>query len=414
MAGLRRVERPLRRGHHRRGGRPRGLVDEQPAVHRAAARAPGHRRRQAVEVAAHGGRVEQRAGAVHRVEAAVGLEGELGRELQVDARRHQPADLGAVAAERLDHELGVHPAERQHEDGGVAQVGRDPRLRHGDRGLRQLGVVHLAARQDLRQRPADQLAHAQLALAAAAGDRSCLCHARHFLSGRGEVKAGGGAHGRAGRDRGARGVGAHGADAGARGRGDAGRAALRRHRAAGPSLDRARPRRGHGRGGARRHRRGRPARGLRPEPGGARLHRPGGDRRPRRAGGAGAADACHRHHRARAGGPREARRRGAARGHRAGGQHERGGEPLDGAGAAGGGGARAGLRHRDRRDAPPRQGRRALGDGADVRGGGGGRAAGQPRRRRRARPRRGDGGAGGRARSASRACAAATWWGSTR
>ncbi len=47
-----------------------------------------------------------------------------------------------------------------------------------------------------------------------------------------------------------------------------------------------------------------------------------------------------------------------------------------------GGDAGAGVRHRDRRDASPPQGRRALGHRADAGRGGGGGAAGQPRRRR--------------------------------
>ena len=72
------------------------------------------------------------------------------------------------------------------------------------------------------------------------------------------------------------------------------------------------------------------------------------------------------------------------------------------------------LRHRDRRDAPPRQGRRALRHRADVRRGGGRRPRRQPRRRRRARPRRRRPAPARSARSASPACAAATSSASTR
>ena len=124
--------------------------------------------------------------------------------------------------------------------------------------------------------------------------------------------------------------------------------------------------------------------------------------------------ARRRHHRPRAPAPREARRRGAARGHRPLGQHERRRQPPRGARPQGRLGARDRLRRRDRRDAPPRQGRRALRHRADVRRGGGRRPRRQPRRRRRARPRRRDQRPRASARSASPACAAATSSASTR
>ena len=54
---------------------------------------------------------------------------------------------------------------------------------------------------------------------------------------------------------------------------------------------------------------------------------------------------------------------------------------LAGARAARGEGARRGVRHRDRRDASPHEGRRAFRHGADARRGGGGRARHRPRRR---------------------------------
>ena len=124
----------------------------------------------------------------------------------------------------------------------------------------------------------------------------------------------------------------------------------------GPPLDRPRPRRGDGRRADRRHRRGRPARGLRAQPGGARLHRA---RRRRSRTPTLAAQARLTHVIGTTGlerdAPGAAGGGGAARGDRARGQHERRREPPDRAGAAGGGGARARLRHRDRRDAPPRR-----------------------------------------------------------
>ena len=298
----------------------------------------------------------------------------------------------------------------------MPQVGRHPHLGDGHRDMRELGVVHLAAGEDLGQRAADHLADAQLALARARRRRGVLslpCRS-HPIAGAAKSRAGEamadevgiavvGASGRMGRML-VRAV-----------RRDARRAAERRDRAAGAPLDRPRPRRGDGRRAARRawsrttRSRSSPAArrcSTSPRPAATMLH----------AELAAQARLTHvdRHHRARARAPRAAGGGGAARGDRARRQHERRREPPDGAGPAGGGGARARLRHRDRRDAPPREGRRALGHRADARRGGGGRAAGQPRRRRRARPRRRDRRAGRRARSASPACAAATSSASTR
>ena len=261
MAGLGGVEHPLRHGDDGGGGGAGGLVDDQPAVHRPAAGAAGHRR-QSSRSRRTGGRAQELAGAVHLVEAGVGLEGELGREAQVDPVGDEAAELDPVAAERAHHLAGVDAAERQHEGGGVAQVRRDAHLGHGDRDMRELRVVHVAAGEDLGERAADHLADAQLALAGrAAGEGSCLCHAGQILSGPREVKgeSGGeamadevgiavvGASGRMGRML----VRAVGETPGAR--------LSRRHRAAGPPLDRARRRRGDGRRGARGDRRGRPA-----------------------------------------------------------------------------------------------------------------------------------------------------------
>ena len=115
--------------------------------------------------------------------------------------------------------------------------------------------MHVAAREDVRQRAPDHLADAQLALGrtAAAGNGSCLGHPVHILSraagSQGRDRGRRADDGRTDRNRGAGRLRAHGADAGPRGARDAAARLSRRHRAAGAPLDRPRPRRGARRAG---------------------------------------------------------------------------------------------------------------------------------------------------------------------
>ena len=352
-----------------------------------------------------------------RVSAWKASSGEKRRSIRSVTSRRSSARLRPSARTTS---RGVDAAERQHEGGGVAQVGRDPHLGDGHRDVRR-------ARDRARRRgrgspraPAGSPRRRAAGAGSGVPPERGLVFAMPVTSyrGRREVK-GGGREGRAM----AEGVGI--AVVGASGRmgrmlvravrRDPGRLAQRRHRAAGQPLDRPRPRRGDGRradsASSSRTTRSRSSPAARrsstsPRP-------PRRSRTPTLAAQArlvhviGTTGLERRGHREAGGG-------GAARGDRARRQHERRGQPPDGAGPAGGRGARPRLRHRDRRDAPPQQGRRPLGHGADARRGGGGRAAGQPRRRRRARPRRDHRRARPRARSASPACAAATSSASTR
>ena len=226
-----------------------GLVDDQPAVHRPAAGAAGHR---GVSPRGRGGPAgERRSSRVRsiwskRVSAWKPSSGENFRSIRSVTRRRSSARLRPSA---LHHLGGVDPAERQHEGGGVAQVGRDPHLGDGDRDMREVGIVHVAAGEDLGERAADHLADAQLALARACRRRGVLSLPCAVTSYRGRAKsrAARRSDGGRGRDRGGRRLRPHGPDAGAGRRRDAGRAAERRHRAAGAPLDRPRPRRGDGR-----------------------------------------------------------------------------------------------------------------------------------------------------------------------
>ncbi len=126
---------------------------------------------------------------VHVVEAGIGLETQLGREAQVDLFGELAAQLVPIAGQGLEHALGVDAAERQDEGGRVPQIGRDAHLGHGDRDMRELLVMDVAARQRVGERPADHLCHAELALRGrGAGMGSCLCHSGHILSAPLEVK----------------------------------------------------------------------------------------------------------------------------------------------------------------------------------------------------------------------------------
>ena len=134
--------------------------------------------------------------------------------------------LGPVAAERAHHLGGVDPAERQHEGGRVAQVGRDPHLGDRHRDMREVGVVHVAAGEDLGERAPDHLADAQLALARGAARRGVLslpCRSHPIAVAAESRAAGEDAMAERGRDRGRRRSRPHGPDAGAGGRRDAGR-----------------------------------------------------------------------------------------------------------------------------------------------------------------------------------------------
>ena len=66
-----------------------------------------------------------------------------------------------VALERREHRLAVAAAERHDVDGGEPQVGRHAHLRHGDEMGLEHRIVHVAARQDLGEGVADELADAQ-------------------------------------------------------------------------------------------------------------------------------------------------------------------------------------------------------------------------------------------------------------
>ena len=174
-----------------------------------------------------------------------------GEKLQVDPVGDEPAQLDAVAAERLAPPRRVlTPPSGSTKAVAWRRSGETRTSATVTETCAELGVVHLAAGEDLRQRAADHLADAQLALAGrAAGEGSCLCHAgSHPIAGGAKSRAAAeGGDGGRGRDRGGRRLRPHGPDAGARGRRDPGRPAERRHRAAGPPLDRPRPRRGDGR-----------------------------------------------------------------------------------------------------------------------------------------------------------------------
>ena len=84
------------------------------------------------------------------------------------ARNH-----GAARRRAASSRVAVLAAQRHDEGRGVAQVGADIDRRHGDRGIAQLGIAHVAALEELGQQMADLLADAQLALAVAA--MLCLC-----------------------------------------------------------------------------------------------------------------------------------------------------------------------------------------------------------------------------------------------
>ena len=81
-----------------------------------------------------------------------------------EVRRDLAAQELLVAFERRDNGLSVAPAERHHVDRRKAQVGGHSDFRHCDHVLFQHRIVHVAARQHVGERVADQFADAKLAL----------------------------------------------------------------------------------------------------------------------------------------------------------------------------------------------------------------------------------------------------------
>src|SRR5262249_6145335 len=98
--------------------------------------------------------------------------------------RDLAAQEALVAIERLEHGLLVAAAERHHVDGRLAQVGRHAHLGHGDHVCLEHRVVHVAARENLRERMTDQLAGAQRALRGARSGLAMMmaCHDKKYLA----------------------------------------------------------------------------------------------------------------------------------------------------------------------------------------------------------------------------------------
>ena len=101
---------------------------------------------------------------VQLFESLVDPEPDLRCEFQVNVARDLAAQVALVAFERRDHGVGVAAAERHHVNGREPQISGHLDLRHRDQVSLDHGGVHLAARQQLRQRMTDELADAQLAL----------------------------------------------------------------------------------------------------------------------------------------------------------------------------------------------------------------------------------------------------------
>src|SRR5262249_7447268 len=116
------------------------------------------------KIALHRRRAQQVLDAFRLVEAIVDPEPDLGRELQIDLTRDDAPQIALVALERLEHLRLVASAERHHIDGGKPQIGRHAHFRDRDQMPGEHRVMHVAARQQLCQRMADQLADAKLPL----------------------------------------------------------------------------------------------------------------------------------------------------------------------------------------------------------------------------------------------------------
>ena len=124
---------------------------------------------------------EKAAGFVHPVEGLVDLETQIGRKLERDALGHKVPDLGLVAAKGGKRLVLALPAKRQDIGGCLFEVGRTAHLAHGDRHPRQIGIVDIAPRQDIRKRTAQDFANAKLPLRrAGARGKPVLCHALHI------------------------------------------------------------------------------------------------------------------------------------------------------------------------------------------------------------------------------------------
>ena len=89
---------------------------------------------------------------------------QVGRILEVDRAADGAAQLMLRAPQRRQRLLDAPAAQRHHEGGGVAQVGRDLHLRHGDRRAHQPRLMRLAAQQRVGQGAADLFADLQLPL----------------------------------------------------------------------------------------------------------------------------------------------------------------------------------------------------------------------------------------------------------
>lgn len=104
------------------------------------------------------------AGFVHTVEGLVDFKPQIGRELERDALGDKVPDLGLVAAKGGQRLVFALPAKWQDIGGCLLEVGRTAHLAHGDRHPRQIGIVDIAPRQDIRKRTAQDFADAKLPL----------------------------------------------------------------------------------------------------------------------------------------------------------------------------------------------------------------------------------------------------------
>src|SRR6185312_576720 len=131
----------------------------------------------AFEIALDRRRAQQAVDAVSFGETVVDAKPDVRREFQIDALRDFGAHEFLVPVEGGDDVVGVAAGERHNVDGGEPQVRGHAHLRHGDEMALDHRIVHVAARQHLGDRVANELADAQLALRAAGG----CCVASVFL-----------------------------------------------------------------------------------------------------------------------------------------------------------------------------------------------------------------------------------------
>ena len=116
------------------------------------------------EIAPDRGRSQKLLDSFGFVESLVDPKPDLRCEFQVNVPRDLAAQEALVALERGEHRVRVAAAERHHVDGREPQVGGHAHLGNGDEMAFDHGIVHLAAREHVRERMAHELAHAQLAL----------------------------------------------------------------------------------------------------------------------------------------------------------------------------------------------------------------------------------------------------------